>query len=384
MAYYNLFPQKDSTIYSHPDRSGLNTGHDELLEIVKERGSSNDYHYPSRILIKFKNEEIKSTIEDVIGHSTFNNGTSKVALQLTTVDPKDLNTVLNLTVYPVSQSWNEGSGRYGNIPTGSDGTNWIYRDNDTYQTAWTTASFAAGSTGSLNSSLLTAGGGTWYTGSGFEATQQFLTGDDLNTNFDVTDIVKKHSASLFANSTYPTGIENEGFMVKQPESVEINLTSSFGELSYFSVNTHTIYPPKLTFKWDDSTHTYQSSAKNSGDLNVSLYRNKEKYNQNDEVLFRIHVRDKYPTRAFSTTSNYLDVGYFTTSSYYSIRDAYTEEEIIPFDDSFTKISADSDGMYFKLFMQGLQSERYYRLLFKHINNDGTTIYDNKYLFKVIR
>ena len=65
-------------------------------------------------------------------------------------------------------------------------------------------------------------------------------------------------------------------------------------------------------------------------------------------------------------------------------DKYTEEEIIPFDDSFTKISADSDGMYFKLFMQGLQPERYYRLLFKHINNDGTTIYDNKYLFKVIR
>ena len=35
-------------------------------------------------------------------------------------------------------------------------------------------------------------------------------------------------------------------------------------------------------------------------------------------------------------------------------------------------------------MKGLQPERYYRLLFKHINTEGTTIYDNKYYFKVVR
>ena len=140
----------------------------------------------------------------------------------------------------------------------------------------------------------------------------------------------------------------------------------------------------MVFKWDDSTHNKQSSAKQSGELNVSLYRNQEEYNQNSEATFRIHVRDKYPTRTFSTSSNYLNVGYFTTSSYYSIRDAYTEEEVIPFDTSNTKMSADNNGMYFKIYMKGLQPERYYRVLLKHINSDGTTIYDNKYLFKVIR
>ena len=63
-------------------------------------------------------------------------------------------------------------------------------------------------------------------------------------------------------------------------------------MKYFSVNTHTVYPPKLAFKWDDSSHGKQSSAKQSGELNVSLYRNKEEFNQNDEATFRIHVRDK--------------------------------------------------------------------------------------------
>ena len=78
MAYYFLFPEKDTTIYSHPDRKAMNTGRDEILELVKERGSNDQIHYPSRILIKFKNEEIKNLIEDTIGHSKFNNNISKV------------------------------------------------------------------------------------------------------------------------------------------------------------------------------------------------------------------------------------------------------------------------------------------------------------------
>ena len=180
-------------------------------------------------------------------------------------------------------------------------------------------------------------------------------------------------------------ISNYGFIIKRPFNTESD-TFNAGELQYFSSNTHTVYPPKLTFKWDDSTHNFgaQSSTKTSGELNVSLYRNKEEYKINEEATFRLNVRDKYPNRTFVTSSNYLDPGYFTTSSFYSIRDAHTEEIIIPFDDEFTKLSADSDGMYFKLFMNGLQPERYYRLLFKHINNDGIEIFDNNYHFKVVR
>ena len=71
MAYYFLFPEIDSTIYSHPDRTKMNTGHDEILEIVKEKGSSDQRYYPSRVLIKFKSQEIKDTITK-IGSSKFN------------------------------------------------------------------------------------------------------------------------------------------------------------------------------------------------------------------------------------------------------------------------------------------------------------------------
>ena len=289
-----------------------------------------------------------------------------------------------MEVFAISQSWNEGTGRYSNIPTASNGCSWIFRDNNIAATKWTTSSFATATTGGLVAVGITNGGGVWYTGSAFQGSQQFLNSDSLDTNINVTSIVQKFSASLFANSTYPTGIDNHGFLIKQPDSVEQDTSSSFVEIKYFSVDTHTIFPPRLVFKWDDSSHSKQSLAKQNGELSVSLYRNKDEYIQNDEAIFRLHIRDKYPTRQFTSSSNFLNVGYFTTSSFYSIRDAHTEEEIIPFDTNFTKLSADNDGMFFKIFMNGLQPERYYRVLFKHVNNEGTMVYDNNYHFKVVR
>jgi len=365
----------------------MNTGKDEILELVKERGTTNSRHYPSRILIKFKNDEIKSIISDTIGSAKFNDGTTKANLQLTTVQPQTLTTILNIEAFAVSQSWHEGSGRYSNLPTSSNGVTWKFRDNNVTQSPWPTSSFQAGTTGSIISgSGLEKGGGSWYTGSGFNGSQQFLNSDSLDINMDVTSIVQKHSASLFAGDTYPTGVTNNGFVIKHPDSVEENTSSSFGEMQYFSVDTHTIYPPKLCFKWDDSI--YDSTKLNvigAGELNVSLYGNKQEFNQNDEVKFRIHVREKYPTRQFASSSNYLNAGHFPETSYYSVRDAYTEEEVIPFDDDFTKMSADSEGMYFKLYMKGLQPERYYRILFKNVRvGEGTTIYDDDYHFKVVR
>ncbi len=416
MAYYSIYPEIDTTIYSHPDRIHLNTGHDEILEVVKEKGTTDNKHYPSRILIKFKNDDLTTAIQNTIGGSDFN---SKVtcSLQLTPIEHKNLTQILNLQAYAVSQSWQEGSGRYSNLPTGSDGASWLNRNGSLYENKWvhpgagvgfsaitegntvdtgfvigsyledtsgTPSYMVQGTTGSISSSLITHGGGMWYTGSGFEATQQFLFGEELNVNMDVTDIVKKHSSSLFSSQTYPDGIGNFGFLIKQPDSVEANTAASFGEMQYFSTETKTIYPPKLTFKWDDSTHTKHKSAKQKGELDVSLYRNRKEYNQNDIATFRVHVRDKYPTRTFSTSSNYLNIGYFTTASFYSIRDAYTEEEVIPFDNTCTKMSADNDGMFFKIYMKSLQPERFYRLLFKHVNDEGTTVYDNDYYFKVVR
>ena len=49
MAYYSIFPEKDTTLYSHPDRINMNTGKDEALELVEEKATTGEIYYPSRI-----------------------------------------------------------------------------------------------------------------------------------------------------------------------------------------------------------------------------------------------------------------------------------------------------------------------------------------------
>jgi hypothetical protein len=153
------------------------------------------------------------------------------------------------------------------------------------------------------------------------------------------------------------------------------------------MDTHTIFPPFLDISWDDSIYDTGSATndkvKSTGECYVTLRNNKEKFRTSEEYKFRLNVRDLYPTRKFTTTSNFLDVKYFTSRSFYSLVDYATEEVLIPFGEE-SKLSADAEGMHFKIYMNGLQEERYYKLLFKHENNDGIQVYDDNYYFKVVK
>ena len=57
---------------------------------------------------------------------------------------------------------------------------------------------------------------------------------------------------------------------------------------------------------------------------------------------------------------------------------------IPFDTSFTKISCDSTGPFFDVHMNGLQPERYYKILIKSTLDGTTAVFDNDNVFKVVR
>ena len=45
--------------------------------------------------------------------------------------------------------------------------------------------------------------------------------------------------------------------------------------------------------------------------------------------------------------------------------------------------ADTTGSYFKLYMNGLQPERYYQVLIQTTINGSTLVYNDGYYFKVI-
>lgn len=376
MAHYFLFPEKDTTIYSHPGKTELNAGIDEVLTITDEDYIGNKY--PTRILIKFRDSEINNVLNTKVS------GDFSASLKLWATEHNNLSVDQHLEVYPFLQDWDNGTGRSANIPITTDGASWLYQDNNVTQTQWLLSGIT-GTTSSYSGSI-TAGGGRWYTGSGFEVTQTFSYGDQIDLDFDVTSPVKKFYSSSVFSDVYPDGIENNGFIIKRNSTQEFNEIND-GELNFFSTDTHTIYPPYLDISWDDSNYNTDSAVDDkilkSGEIFVTLRNNKKEYKQIEEPKFRLNVRELYPTRRFTTSSNYLDVKYFTSESYYSLIDYATEETVIPFDEH-TKLSADSEGMYFKLYMNGLQKERYYKLLFKHENNDGITIYDENYYFKITK
>ena len=63
----------------------------------------------------------------------------------------------------------------------------------------------------------------------------------------------------------------------------------------------------------------------------------------------------------------------------------TEEIVIDYSTVGTKISCDSTGNYFTIYMNGLEPERYYKILIKSVLADGeTVVMDKDYIFKVIR
>lgn len=395
MPHYFIFPEKDATIYSHPTNQSLNTGIDEILTLRDKKSSTDSNHYPSRFLIQFNDQEIKNLIDNKMGDGT--EYTS--SLRLLQTEHRELASDQHIEVYPLSESWVNGTGRLSNSPQTTNGVSWKFRDgsddsySNTFGTSWGTSNLVADiSTASFTSEA--PGGGVWYFGTGFEAQKTYKFNENIDLSIDITSPIKKHHKNFNDGTGYPGGIPNNGFIVKRSSSQEFTNRDE-GELNFFSMDTHTIYPPYLDFAWDDSVYEpvgpegvinitdANTRIKRTGECYVTLRNNKGEFKTIEEPKFRLNIRELYPTRKFTTTSNHLDVNYFTSRSFYSLVDYATEETVIPFDEN-TKLSADSEGMYFKMYMNGLQEERYYKLLFKHENTDGVRVYDENYYFKIVK
>jgi hypothetical protein len=358
MAIYKIFPEKDATIYS--EFSVMNTGIDEILEL------STNYPNVSRVLIKFSQDEINNIFSEKIQGSQWQ---SDLKLYLANIEGLNLSTTLE--VYPISGSWDMGTGRFSNIPQTTNGVSWQFR---TLENQWPTT-FSP----SVTASFLPGneGGGTWYTSSG-EFTQSLSYSNDKDLNINVSEIVEDWVSS---------SIINDGFIIKYSDQDEFVNNPEFNvNIKYFSVDTNTIYPPQLEFKWVDYSFNTGSSSNTilqTDQAVVSLGNNKGQYNQDSIQKFKIYSRPQYPTRVFQTSSLYTTNYYLPTSSYYAIKDLDTNEFVIDFDETYTQISADSESNFFTIYMNGLQPERYYKILIKTIINGSTVILDDKNYFKVI-
>jgi hypothetical protein len=158
------------------------------------------------------------------------------------------------------------------------------------------------------------------------------------------------------------------------------------KIKYFSIDTHTIYPPSLEFRWNDTTfNTGSSTLTNIGvtPFVVTIGENPGTFYLDSVNKFRVYSRPEYPNRVFQTASYFTQNYYLPDTSYYAIKDLDTNEYVVDFDSTYTKLSKDEKSSFFTLYMSGLEPERYYKILIKTIVSGSTFILDDDYYFKII-
>ena len=376
--HYFIYADADATLYEGESTQSRNTGLDEILEVRKDMNAAGTVINVSRALIKFDLTEISNLITDGLIPST-----AKYYLNLYDAGSTGLTSTSQLLYANiVSQSWTAGEGTFHDDPETTNGVSWRYRVGQTDGTQWIS--------GSNNT------GGTWYSGSAtggqyLRFASQSFDYDSIDMRMDVSEPVK---VWIYSGSDY----SNEGFIIKRSGSVgndDSNCpeadSSEYGQFKFFSRDTNTIYQPKLEVAWKDFSYSSGSNTNFSGsqldDLVFYMKGNRDSYKENSKIKFKLAGRQRYPAKTYETTPRALQINTFPSGTlFYSVKDALTEETIIPFD-QYSAVSCDTTGHYFNLWLNGLQAERYYKLLYKFVSGSGTTneindIHDNDFTFKV--
>ena len=347
MALFRIYPEKDAFIWSEPTTAGLygNAGKDEVIEIggypdVDLVGRSN------RSLVQFRQADITSSINDKV------TGGFSASLHLSLASATEIPDTFKIYAYPISSSWINGTGKKNDNPVNQTGVSWTHKDDAT--TLWTVPGCDH-----LSSSA---------------ATQSFDLTSTYDINMDVTQAIE---------GMYSGSLSNNGLLLKIEDKYE-NYTSASVNLKYYGSDTHTIFPPYLEIKWDDTVYSSSLSELDTDIATIKIKNHRPEYVDSDKIRFRISARPKYPTRTFTTSSIYLTNYKLPSASYWGIQDDFSQEMIVDFDTTYTKIGADNSSSYFDIYMDILQPERYYKLLVKTTLNGSTVVLDNNNIFKVVK
>jgi hypothetical protein len=90
-------------------------------------------------------------------------------------------------------------------------------------------------------------------------------------------------------------IPNYGFLIQFSDADELRYRKRVCFI--FSRETHTIYVPKLTMYWDNSTFTTGSLTSANLESYIVYTNVKPTYKDTEVAKIRIYTRDKYPQKS---------------------------------------------------------------------------------------
>ena len=365
-------------------------------------------NYPefSRTLIKFD----LTTLSQSISKNEISSSKLKFTLNLKACGMRNLPLNYSIYAYPISQSWENGNGRYADDGSqlGATWNNRSYSGSNLWYGNKITNSYQQVNyllTASYSSASFQNQGGTWYykvpasytnkpkwicnstpfpslVNSGLICSQSFTYGKQSDISMDITQIVRSWLCGC---------IPNQGLMLLS--SFEIStppLQPTNGLLQFFSKDTNTIYSPYIDVGWNDTVFSTGSLKPVSSSIQnlITLQSLNSAYKAGSIAKIFVFARDKYPLKTFNKAYQQpamVTPKYLPTSSYYMVKDAESEEVLVNFDE-YTMLSCDAlYGNYFKLNTNGLPQERYLTVFIKVEYKDGTIdIVDTGKIFKITR
>ena len=371
-----FYAEKDATLYESVPTQ--NTGLDEILEIGKRLGTDGSTLLKSRSLVKFDMAEISASL------STYSKTVNdcKFVLQLYTSHAKNLPAEYTVSAKLAAESWTNGTGYLASVVT--DGVTWSDPNLGNTVNTWISSSQNIQiSTSTLYVSGSGAGGSWMYQSASLGSTAGLITSESFSyrpsdVNMDVTNAVK-----IWTSGSGGVTIPNYGFLIQFSDADELNDIVK-GYVRFFSRETQTIYVPRLTMYWDNSTFTTGSLTSANLESYVVYTNIKPTYKDTEIAKIRIYTRDKYPQKSPTNLFPEQTVKFLPATTSYAVFDAATDEAIIPFDDIYNKVSCDTTSNFIYLDLNGFMPERYYRLEFKIKDGFTTQYVDDQIYFKVIR
>tara|TARA_B100001093_G_scaffold215047_1_gene206341 strand:+ start:9064 stop:10302 length:1239 start_codon:yes stop_codon:yes gene_type:complete len=406
-----VYPTETSTLYSN--YNVLNTGADEILEVASDFTPTNGPMI-SRSLLLFSNEDIISD------YKTTNN----YVLNLKVVQSIELESNTELELYPVSESWENGKGRFADKEVLYPGVSWLYKNKE--KETWNTNT----------PTEYESGGGSWfdkYYDNELNVQNQLsymftFNKSTSDVKIDITELVKFWNMSAIVNNGIILKFKNDN-------------TKRCGNVKFFSSNTNTIYQPYLEIgKYDyifdpyvstnnvkntelrneqlsaesldtgsldtgsldtasletgsiyeESTEMLPISKKetladgikelDSTDLHIFVENINETYSKTSLEKIKVGVRESSPKKSFSNRMRYSGKNVTKEDIFFSVVDAETEELVIDFSE-FTKISCDNGGHFFKFNFKCLSRGRLYKFILKLESNDIRKKYEDKRTFMI--